>query len=188
MADLGEGGGGHKKQGPGVKKSKKKMVRVDMTPMVDLGFILITFFVFTSTMSTPTAMNLFLPKDTEKDNEQTKTKESGTLTILLGNNRNVYYYEGILNTATGDNFVPTSFDDIRNVILKKKRTTNADDFMVVIKPGPESTMGSVVDVLDEMTINVVKRYALVDISDAELNFVKQGDEIQAGTTPGSTPQ
>ena len=182
MADLGEGGGSAKK-GPGVKKSPKKAVRVDMTPMVDLGFILITFFVFTSTMSTPTAMNLFLPKDTEKDNEQTKTKESGTLTILLGNDRNVYYYEGILNTTTGENFVPSNFQELRSVILKKKKTTDADDFMVVIKPGPESTMGSVVDVLDEMTINVVKRYALVDITDPELNFVKQGDEIQKGGTP-----
>jgi biopolymer transport protein ExbD len=163
--DTSSKGGGHKK-GPGVKKGKKLSTRVDLTPMVDLGFLLITFFIFTTTMSQPTALRLFLPKDTEKPEEQNKVKASGALTILLAKNDNVFYYEGEL-APNASNFKSTGFKEIRDVIINKKKTTNPDDFVVVIKPNKESTYKNVVDMLDEMTINVVKRYALVDISPVE---------------------
>lgn len=166
MADIGEGGGGHHKKGPGVKKQKKKNTKVDLTPMVDLGFLLITFFVFTTTMSQSTAMNLFLPKDTDKPEEQNKAKESGALTLLLSKDRIVYYYEGTLKTD-GSNFKASNFSEIRNVVLGKKKSTNPEDLVIVIKPNDNSSVRDVVDVLDEMTINDIKRYALVDIAEPE---------------------
>lgn len=169
MADIGEGGGGHKK-GPGVKKAVKKSTKVDLTPMVDLGFLLITFFVFTSTMSNPTAMRLFLPKDTDKPDEQNKAKESGALTLLLAKDRTVYYYEGIL-AVDGSNFKNTKFSDLRKIILDKKRSTKAEDLVIVIKPHLESQMRDVVDALDEMTINDIKRYAMVDIAEPEVALI-----------------
>jgi biopolymer transport protein ExbD len=174
MASLDTGGGdsGHKK-GPGVKKAKKLSTRVDMTPMVDLGFLLITFFIFTSTMSSPATMDLYMPKDTEKPEEQNKAKESGALTVMLGKDNNVFYYEGQL-LPDGSNFKTTSFDPqkgIRSVILNKKKTTSEEDMVVVIKPSPEATYKNTVDILDEMTINEVKRFALVDISEGEMQLI-----------------
>src|SRR5438552_2107402 len=109
MASVDTSGGdsGHKK-GRGVKKAKKLSTRVDMTPMVDLGFLLITFFVFTATMSTPTTMNLLMPKDTNKEEELNKAKESGALTILLGKDDHVYYYEGQLTQENASTSFKTS--------------------------------------------------------------------------------
>ena len=170
-------GGGHKK-GPGVKKGKKLSTRVDLTPMVDLGFLLITFFIFTTTMSQPTALKLFLPKNTDKPEEQNKVKASGALTIMLGKNDGVYYYEGEL-LPDGSNFKSSNFKEIRQEIINKKKSTNPQDFVVVIKPGPEATYKNTVDILDEMTINDVKRYAMVDIFDTEIQLMK-ATEASAG--------
>ena len=168
--DSGGDGGGHKK-GPGVKKAKKMSTKVDMTPMVDLGFLLITFFIFTSTMSQPTAMNLFMPKDVDKPEEQNKVKESGAFTIMLGKDDVVYYYEGMDPAAEG-NFRSASFKTIRDELIRKRQNTNAEDLVVIIKPTPDATYKNTVDILDEMTINEIKRYAMVDISDVEFQLVK----------------
>lgn len=197
MASIDSGGGdsGHKK-GPGVKKAKKLSTRVDMTPMVDLGFLLITFFIFTATMSSPTTMDLNMPKETEKKDEETKVKQSGALTIMLGKADRVYYYEGELE-PTGANFKATDFKGIRDEIIRKKKEVIASytgdpaceekakekgrdpkaecqdqDFVVVIKPMEDATYKNTVDILDEMTINAVKRFAMVKISDSEIGLVR----------------
>ena len=72
----------------------------------------------------------------------------------------------------GANFKSSNFKDIRDIIIKKKRSTNTKDFFVIVKPNEESTYRNVVDILDEMSINVVKRYALVDISVGENQLIK----------------
>jgi biopolymer transport protein ExbD len=171
MAEMDTSSGGGHKKGPGVKKAKKLSTRVDLTPMVDLGFLLITFFIFTTTMSQPTAMRLFLPKDTEKPEDQNKVKASGALSLILAKDNSIFYYEGELS-PDGSNFKSTNFAGIRDIIINKKKSTNPEDFVVVIKPTPEATYKNTVDILDEMTINEVKRYALVDIFDVELQLVK----------------
>lgn len=186
MAEMDTSGGGGHKKGPGVKKGKKLSTRVDLTPMVDLGFLLITFFIFTTTLSQPTALKLNLPKDTDKPEEQTKTKASGALTIMLGKDRNVFYYEGEL-APNGANFQSSNFKDIRNEILSKKMSTKPDDFMVVIKPTDESTYKDFVDILDEMKINMVDRYALVDISPAEDMLVKKTEGEPVNAPAAATP-
>lgn len=192
---------GHKK-GPGVKKAKKLSTRVDMTPMVDLGFLLITFFIFTTTMTTPTTLDLNMPKDIKDEKEQTEAKESSVLTIMLGKGDQVYYYEGKLEVSEGkNNFKSTTFKGIRDVIINKKKevmsrhvhdatcpktqerakskgdpdweNSCADrDFIVIIKPDDDATYKNTVDILDEMTINQARTYAMVKILKEEVELIK----------------
>jgi biopolymer transport protein ExbD len=183
MAEISTGGGGHKK-GPGVKKAKKLSTRVDLTPMVDLGFLLITFFIFTTTMSQPTAMKLILPKDTDKPEEQNKVKASGALSLLLGKNDHIYYYEGEL-LPDGSNFKSTNFKEVRDVIINKKKSTNPEDFVVVIKPGIDATYKNTVDILDEMTINEIKRYAMVDQFTVEQQLINASEGGAPMPQPGA---
>ena len=182
MAEMDTSSGGGHKKGPGVKKGKKLSTRVDLTPMVDLGFLLITFFIFTTTMSQATAMRLFLPKDADKPEDQNKAKESGVITLLLGKDNNVFYYEGQL-TVNASNFKSSNFHDIREVLIGKKQRTPEKDMVVVIKPSDECSYKNVVDILDEMTINVLKRYALVDITSIEALLVSKSEENAAATAP-----
>lgn len=204
MASIeGGGDGGHHKKGPGVKKAKKLSTRVDMTPMVDLGFLLITFFIFTATMSSPTTLDLNMPKDVDDPNKKTEVKQSGVLSIILGKADQVYYYEGQLQVDVGvNNFKSSNFKDIRKIIIDKKkdvisRHVHNDaiceperqsakkkgdpdwqkacedvDFVVIIKPNEEATYKNTVDILDEMTINQVKRYAMVKVFEDENKLVK----------------
>jgi len=206
MASIDTGGGESHKKGPGVKKAKKLSTRVDMTPMVDLGFLLITFFVFTATMSSPTTLDLNMPKDIKDPKDQTEAKESGVLSIMLGKGDQVYYYEGKLAVdANGNNFKQTTFKGIRDVIINKKKDVMANhhhddscdkiqqkakekgdpnwkdacldrDFVVIIKPDKDATYKNTVDILDEMTINQVKIYAMVKLLDQEYQLIQATEQ------------
>ena len=161
MAELDTSSKDTGKKGPGVKKGKKMSTRVDLTPMVDLGFLLITFFMFTTTMSQPTSMNLKMPDD-NKNTEDQKVKQSGALTIWLGDKDRIYYYDGELN-ADLSNVEVSNFKDIRDVILAKKAAVaNPDDLFMIVMPGNKSTYKNIIDILDEFSIDVVERYALVN--------------------------
>src|ERR1700727_1465838 len=92
MAEMDTSSGGGHKKGPGVTKSRKLSTRVDLTPMVDLGFLLITFFIFTTTISQPAAMRLILPDDRGPRQNQ---RASSVISLLLGKDSRIYYYEGI---------------------------------------------------------------------------------------------
>jgi biopolymer transport protein ExbD len=165
MAELDTSSGGGHKKGPGVKKSKKLSTRVDLTPMVDLGFLLITFFIFTTTMSQPTAMKLILPKDT---NDSSKVKNSAVITVMPAKNNYIYYYEKDdptkLQTAT--------FKSIRDVLLDKKRHTDTAWFTVILKPTKDATYKNTVNILDEMKIDDIHHYSFVDITPIEYGIIQ----------------
>jgi len=145
----------------------KKSTRVDLTSMVDLGFLLITFFIFTTSLSRPNALAIKLPKDVP-DKEREKIPVSGALTLLPNENNRVYYYEK-------DNYQAmqlTDYSGVRSVIMAKKTSTKPGDFMVIIKPGPDATYKNTIQLLDEITINEVKRYVLVDIDVNKYEWIK----------------
>lgn len=175
MADVDLGGGDHGKKGGGVKKAKKLSTRVDLTPMVDLGFLLLTFFVFSSTMSQPTNMKMNMPDDRAKSEQQNEAAASGALTILLGKDHHVYYYEGIL-AANGSNVKSSDFQGIRDVIVNKKKTTPPNDLVIVLMPGNLSTYQDVVNILNEMSINLIDTYALVKISPENAQVLNTKDK------------
>lgn len=180
-------GGGHKK-GPGVKKGKKLSTRVDLTPMVDLGFLLITFFMYTTTMSKPKTMEINMPYKDEKleEKDQSKVKASTAMTILLSKNHRIYYYEGLGDDASKPpELKVTSFvaeKGIREAIIEKKKRieelrqsgalSGKDQLTILIKPDDNSTYDDLVNILDEMNINDVRIYAIVDISSVDKEFIQ----------------
>lgn len=160
------------KKGPGVKKAKKQSTRVDLTPMVDLGFLLITFFMFTTTLSSPTAMKLIMPDETAKPEEQNEAAKSGVFTLILGKADQVYYYEGDDPTK----MQVTNLKGIRDKILDKKGRTPADKLVVIIKPDQDATYKDAVDLLDEMTINDIQKYAMISVRPDEYALVQKTEE------------
>jgi len=155
MADLDTGGG------------KKVSTRVDMTPMVDLAFLLVTFFMLTTTFNKPQTMELNMPDKTDDESVKQKIAESRTTTLVLAENNKVYYYTGVENPQVNvTNFSETG---LRKVLLQKVRTIK--DPIVVIKAKKEAKYKNVVDVIDEMAITGVKVYALVKITPEDLELV-----------------
>jgi len=112
-------------------------------------------------------MKLNLPKDVEKPEDQNKLKESAAFTVMPSKANMVYYYEGL----DPSKLQQTTFKQVRDIILDKKRRTDPKDFMVIIKPTKDATYKNAVDILDEMKIDDVKRYALVNISPDEYKFI-----------------
>lgn len=167
--DTSQKGGGHKK---GKKRSKKASTRVDLTPMVDLAFLLVTFFMMTTTFSKPQTMEINMPVKPPPGSEQTTQNiaASKTLTIILGGDNKVFWFKGTPDTATFSttDYSPTG---LRRILIDINSSTK--DLTCIIKPTDISNYRNVVDALDEMTIVGVKRYALVsDFAPEEKDKIK----------------
>ena len=178
MAELDTSGkgGGHK---GGKVRSKKASTRVDLTAMVDLAFLLITFFMLTTTLNKPKAMDLAMPDKTVKTN-QLPVAATRSMTILLGSHNKLEWYMGEpgKSAPTVDNF---GKDGLRKALIengKKVAATHAapDNFMIVlIKPSEHSTYENLVEALDELNITGVKSEAIVDITPMEIADLKKNN-------------
>ena len=164
----------------GVKRQKKIVPRIDMTPMVDLGFLLIAFFVMTAQLSDPVVVKLNMP--TEKG-QPMDLANSDALTVLLTGNNNAWYYHGDWEKAEKENAIfKTNFspDGLRKIIIEKKkrlaaseRKEGADGMMMLIKAKENADYKSIVDILDEVMINAVKKYALIKLEPEEADWIRK---------------
>lgn len=143
-------------------------IRIDLTPMVDLGFLLITFFIFTTHMSSPVAMKLVLPAPEAK--EPNTVASSYAFSVVVGA-RQIFTYSG--HDARTMQPVPYGMAGIHQLLTHKRKALqqqglNPEKMVVLLKPGPDSNYGQLVDLLDEMTIAHQKKSVLMEASDAEL--------------------
>jgi len=159
----------------------KKRFSLDMTPMVDLGFLLISFFIFTSRMTTPGATNLIMPKGEQQD---TKTAESKTITAILQDDETILFYAGKLEDALKNNSINKSSYAVqgalsRSIVAKRawldanKKSPDdggKNDLMIIIKPCAASSYGRLIDALDLVSIHDVRHYAIVDPAPEELDL------------------
>lgn len=184
MAELNTGDGGGKKGG-GKVRSKKSNSKVDLTAMVDLAFLLITFFMLTTSLSKPQSMDLGLPdkEDDPTKDKEIKTDQRRTLTIILGKDNKIKWFHGLLENPEPKG-APTNDvygkEGIRKKILELTKSvpqTTGDPkkgLIVIIKPTKKSTYRNLVDILDEMAICDVPTYAIVnDITDEEMKLVNE---------------
>jgi len=206
MVDVntGDDGGGGKHKGK--VRAKKSSTRIDMTPMVDLAFLLLTFFMLTTTFNKPKAMEINMPiKDKTVDPPKIPGKQ--TLTLLLSDKNRIYWYIGAddPNLPPAVEYTNFSANGIRKLLIEKNTEINStfsrveklkEDFkkgqidekkykeesikvkaekkalIVLIKADDSSTYKNLVDILDEMSICNIGRYAIVDITASEIEMIK----------------
>ncbi|MEO5682694.1 MAG: biopolymer transporter ExbD [Chitinophagaceae bacterium] len=171
---------GHTPHRGGIRRSKKLSTKVDLTPMVDLGFLLITFFIFTTSMTQPRTMKLYLPAG---DVPGTNFGKSTALTIIPVAGNKVFYYHGDLASALQENlYGVTSFavnNGIGNIIQLKQKALGSngrfrkEDLMLIIKPSLDASYQNVVNALDEVLIHDLKHYAFVDLEPVEKDQLLQ---------------
>ncbi len=170
MAELNTGGGDSK----GKKvRSKKQDAGVDLTAMVDLAFLLITFFMLTTSLSKPQSMNLAMPDKNKDqiDEPVLDVADDRTMTVLLGEKNKMVWYYGLPKTPIeGPTVVGYGKNGIRKELLAKTKSVVAKygdpkkGLIVLVKASKKSTYRNLVDILDEIAITKVPTYAIVDIT------------------------
>ncbi|MFD2148322.1 ExbD/TolR family protein [Mucilaginibacter antarcticus] len=176
MAELDTSGGG--KKGGGKVRTKKKNTRVDLTAMVDLAFLLITFFILTTTLQKPKALDLTMPDKDEKNNNQLPVPETRTMTVLLGSGNKAEWYMGLpQNPLTSPTVVKLgNSKQMREALIeqnKKVLAASGKEMIVLVKPSDKSTYVDMVTMMDELNIVANQQRAIVDITPIEVELLKR---------------
>lgn len=169
MAEVSQGGGGGSKDGK--VRSKKSSTKIDMTPMVDLAFLLLTFFMLTTTFNKPQTMEITMPEKPKAEDKLPEVNEKKVVTLILGANDKVYWYNGITDPEVKvTDFSPNG---IRRVLLTQN--SQIPGMIILIKPSEDSRYKNMVDILDEMNITNMQRFALVKITQEDKDLVKESN-------------
>lgn len=146
-------------RGKGKIRRQKASLKIDMTPMVDLGFLLITFFMLTAVLIKPYVLPIEKYADEENEPSRHRTiQEKNLITVMLGENNKVYWFAGVTDPKIEvTNF---SVNGIRKILLSKKAEIR--DLYVFIKASEHSRYQNLIDILDEMTITGISHYSLID--------------------------
>ena len=150
-------------------RSKKQSTKVDMAPLVDLGFLLITFFMFAATQIKPNVMNLNMPpKLNEQVEKQVKPEIDlrNSLSVILGKEGKIFWHQKDQTLTAADlNETDYSAEGIRKVITDAyAKAPQKEMFTVIIKPTDGASYKNLVDVLDEMEITKSTKYGIVEVA------------------------
>ena len=128
---------------------------MDMTPMVDLAFLLLTFFILTLTLADPYILKVKMPE--ERAGKQQPVNAKQVLTIVLGEKDKIYWYQGVDNSKL--KLTDFSKKGVRKILLEKNG--QIEKMVVFIKPSHKSKYKNLIDMLDEIYITEIKRYFIV---------------------------
>ena len=133
-----------------------------------LAIACIGYFIFTTTLSSPTSMTLYIPKDSEKDTVDQYSHVKTKLTLILLKDEKVFgYYGDFIKEGRS-----VSVDETGKLIADGSKMFSKDSLVIVIKPTKESSYKSTVDILDQMTINHIEKYSMTDLNKQEKEFLK----------------
>ncbi|MDP9954663.1 biopolymer transport protein ExbD [Epilithonimonas hungarica] len=158
----------------GSKKNGRIGIKVDMTPMVDLGFLLITFFLFSTNFSKPNVMDLGLPA--KGPHGPTDIDYRNSITFILGKDSKVYYYQDERKNLNDNSLKEVSFDRAqvaKTIELAKANAPKKENFTVIIKPDDDSQYKTLVDMLDELAITRSERYGISEMNDKEKDLYQK---------------
>jgi biopolymer transport protein ExbD len=147
-------------QSSGSVRRRGSSIKIDMTPMVDLGFLLITFFMLTAVLTKPSVLPIEKYSNEGDDIGRKTIQEKKLMTLVLGENNKVYWFIGTTDPRV--EVTDFSVDGIRKILLSKN--AEVKDLYVFIKASEQSRYQNLVDILDEMTIADIKHYSLMDVS------------------------
>lgn len=153
----------------GGSKQRKKLIRVDMTPMVDLGFLLITFFMFTTNFTKPNVMDLGLPAK-GPHNPHDVVDFRNQVTFILGKENRVFYHQQSKEDLNKTNLKETDFNglNITKIISEAyNKAPKKENFTIIIEPTDDANYKNFVDVLDNIAISKKERYGVTDIKSWE---------------------